>query len=317
MNYNNPLQGNPAGAFAIISEYTIKLLEKGIVPWEQPWNSYGIPRNVSSGYLYNGWNAVFLNTITRIQGYKTPLFLTFNQTRNKGGKIKRGEKGYPIVLWQNMNNQYTSVGNREETDRTYSRSRTTCTTYWVFNIDQTENIAFDMPLQARQKSPLEKTSSCQTLIEGVPNCPPIRDGHMSAYCTMLDYIQIPAINKFKSVDHYYSHLFHMLAYSTGHQSRLGRKDVTENEDFKQLISPKEVLTAEITIAMLCVMTGIIRQPTANKTYNPTYWCKQIRDNKTLILKASSQAIAAIDYLLYAQPSGHSLPHAFDDIATAS
>lgn len=317
MNYNNPLQGNPAGAFAIISEYTIKLLEKGIVPWEQPWNSYGIPRNVSSGYLYNGWNAVFLNTITRIHGYKTPLFLTFNQTRNKGGKIKRGEKGYPIVLWQNMNNQYTSVGNPDETDRTYSRYRTTCTTYWVFNIDQTENIAFDMPIQARQKSPLEKTSSCQTLIEGVPNCPPIRDGHITSYCTMLDYIQVPAINKFKSVDHYYSHLFHMLAYSTGHQSRLGRKDVTENEDFKQLISPKEVLTAEITIAMLCAMTGIVRQPTANKTYNPAYWCKQIRDNKTLILKASSQAKAAIDYLLYAQPSGQSLPHASEDIATAS
>ncbi|OQP65469.1 hypothetical protein A3860_17545 [Niastella vici] len=306
MSDNKTYQGNTASTFQLISDQAIALLEKGIVSSQQSWNPYGLPRNISSSYVYSEWNAVFLNSITLTNKYKTPLFLTFKQATEMGGHIRRGEKGYPVAFWQKIDNKYRSVGAAGEIDTVYNRSRMICTTYWVFNIDQTENIAFDMPIPARQKTISEKNESCQRLLDGMTNCPPIRQGtDMTAYVPSLDFIKIRDIDTFESTDHYYSHLFHVLAFSTGHHSRLNRKDLTDNEDFKQPVTAKEALTAEIVTAMLCAITGIVLHPAANISNDPGYWRTHIKEDKSLILKASSQARAAVDYILSAKPYDHS------------
>jgi len=322
MSDNKPFQSNTASTFQLISDHAITLLEKGIVPSQQLWNPYGLPRNISSGYIYSEWNAVFLNSITLIDKYKTPLFLTFKQATEMGGHIRRGEKGYPVAFWQKIDNKYRSIGAAGEKDTEYNRSRMICTTYWVFNIDQTENIAFDMPIPARQKTISEKNDSCQKLLDGMTNCPPIRQGtDMPTYVPSLDYIKIRGIDEFESTDHYYSHLFHVLAFSTGHHSRLNRMDLAANEECncKQPVTAKEALTAEIATAMLCALTGIVLHPAANISYDRNYWRTHIKEDKSLILKASSQARAAVNYILSAQPSDHTStsnrPHAH--IATAS
>jgi antirestriction protein ArdC len=303
MSINKPFQSNTASTFQLISDHAITLLEKGIVPSQQPWNPYGLPRNISSGYVYSEWNAVFLNSITLINKYKTPLFLTFKQATEMKGIIRRGEKGYPVAFWQKIDNKYRSVGAAGEKDTEYNRSRMICTTYWVFNIDQTENIAFDMPVPARQKTISEKNDSCQILLDGMTNCPPIRLGtDMTAYVPSLDFIKIRGIDEFESTDHYYSHLFHVLAFSTGHRSRLNRNDLAANEECKQPVTAKEALTAELVTAMLCAITGIVLHPAANISYDLNYWRTHIKEDKSLILKASSQARAAVDYILAVPPS---------------
>jgi antirestriction protein ArdC len=305
MNDNKPFQSNTANTFKIISDHAIALLEKGIVPSQQPWNPYGLPRNISSGYIYTEWNAVFLNSITLINKYKTPLFLTWKQATDMGGHIRRGEKGYPVAFWQKIDNKYRSIGAPGENDTVYNRSRMICITYWVFNIDQTENIAFDMPIPAVQKTIVEKNDSCQRLLDGMANCPPIRQGEdFPAYVPSLDFIKIRSIDEFESIDHYYSHLFHLLAFSTGHHCRLNRKDFVDNEDCKQPVTAKEALTAEIVTAMLCAITGIVLHPVATISYDQDYWCTHIKEDKSLILKASSQARAAFDYILFTKPSDH-------------
>src|SRR5688572_6517447 len=108
MSDNKPFQSNTASTFQLISDHAITLLEKGIVPSQQLWNPYGFPRNISSGYIYSEWNAVFLNSITLIDKYKTPLFLTFKQATEMGGHIRRGEKEYPVAFCQKIDNKYRS-----------------------------------------------------------------------------------------------------------------------------------------------------------------------------------------------------------------
>jgi antirestriction protein ArdC len=55
-------------------------------------------------------------------------------------------------------------------------------------------------------------------------------------------------------------LFHELAHSTGHENRLNRKELVNCDGFGNTSYAKEELTAEMTAAFLCAITGI-HQPT--------------------------------------------------------
>jgi antirestriction protein ArdC len=319
MSDNKTSHASHESPFRIISDHAIGLLQKGIVPWQLSWNPYGLPRNVSSNYVYSEWNAIYLNAVALHNKYRTPLFLTLKQAATMGGNVRRVEKGYPIAFWKKVVNQYRSIGDEYQADRSYPHSRMICTVYWVFNIDQTEHIWYDMPQLTEQKTPTDIAHSCTKLVEGMPDFPPVRYGHgQPSYNASLDFIKLPGINEFENDNHYYTHLFHKLANSTGHHGRLKRQEVATDEGDGQLFCPKEELTAEFTASMLCAITGVQRQATGN---NPSYtesWYKHITGDKTLILKASSQARAAIDYILCTQPSvdQHRISEHTQGIATA-
>lgn len=83
--------------------------------------------------------------------YSCPYWLTFNQARQYGGNVKKGEKGAPVILWRGLD-----VENKEtcETDRV-----PVLRYYVVFNLTQCQGIAApastsqpadDTPVQAAQ-----------------------------------------------------------------------------------------------------------------------------------------------------------------------
>jgi antirestriction protein ArdC len=80
--------------YQVITDRIIGLLEKGVVPWQKPWQGgEQMPRNLVSGHEYRGVNVFLLHAVN----YTSPYWLTFNQARELGGHVKKGERSCPVV----------------------------------------------------------------------------------------------------------------------------------------------------------------------------------------------------------------------------
>ena len=69
--------------------------------WTKPWFTSrfkGFPQNLT-GRSYNNQNKVLLYFICDKYKYKTPIFVTFNQTRNEKIQVLKGAKAFPISYY--------------------------------------------------------------------------------------------------------------------------------------------------------------------------------------------------------------------------
>src|ERR1700730_4919777 len=199
--------------YEIVTERIIAQLEAGVAPWRKPWTSKS-PANLVSQKEYRGLNVLMLAS----QGYPSRFWLTFNQANKYGGKIRKGEKGSLVVYW--------NVGEEREVTRPdgSSRQQTPFLLRYstVFNLTQTEGI--DIPArmlhEERTNNPI---ADCEALVDGMPNRPSIGQPNTGWYAPKSDTVGMPGIGLFHSSAEYYSTMFHELAHSTGHKSRVGRE----------------------------------------------------------------------------------------------
>jgi antirestriction protein ArdC len=82
-----------------VTDAVIQALEEGTVIWQCPWNSAGLPKNITTGIQYRGWNLLWLNFHSSLKGYTAPYYITYKQAQNLGGSIKRGQSGTKIIYW--------------------------------------------------------------------------------------------------------------------------------------------------------------------------------------------------------------------------
>jgi antirestriction protein ArdC len=279
-----------------ITDYVIEQLENGEIVWQKCWNSLGLPRNIISSKPYQGWNVFFLNFITQINGYKAPYFLTYKQAMDMGGTIRRGQKGYPVVWWADMEDK-TKITRTSETGEEEFLHYRVPKTHTVFNIDQTYGIGFPN-IEKIYRSHTEKIQTCELVINEMEDRPLIKHGGDKAYYfPKADSIALPEIEIFHSDEAYYKTLFHELAHSTGHQKRLNRKELMESNGFGKENYSKEELTAELTAAFLSAVCRIEAETLPNSAAYIKGWLEALKNDKRLILKAASQAQAAADYIL--------------------
>ena len=92
-----------------VTDAVIESLENGNIIWRQSWNSFGLPKNITTNKQYRGWNVFWLNFHTLIKGYKTPFYLTFNQAKTLEGSIRKGEKGTRITYWATVEDKRTLI----------------------------------------------------------------------------------------------------------------------------------------------------------------------------------------------------------------
>ena len=83
--------------YELITQAIIEKLQQGVVPWRKPWKTnVGFPRNLISGKPYRGINVLLLSML----GFDSPWFLTFKQALERGGCVRKGSKGFPVVFWK-------------------------------------------------------------------------------------------------------------------------------------------------------------------------------------------------------------------------
>jgi antirestriction protein ArdC len=288
-----------------VTDTVIKALEEGTVIWQCPWNKVGLPKNITTGIDYRGWNIFWLNFHTMTKGYKSPFYITYKQAQDLGGTVKKGEKGIKITYWativlKNKNLEETTP-TAEDTEQR-NPTKLVPKDHTVFNIDQTEGIDFPT-VESILRSDVQKIEACDKIIDNMPQRPAIwHYGSQAYYTPTSDTVVVPELANFKTNVGYYSTLFHELAHSTGHKKRLDRKEINEPVNFGNDSYSREELTAELTAAFLCAITGIERETQSNSQAYIKGWLKALNNDKKLIFKAASQAQKAADFILSANQS---------------
>jgi antirestriction protein ArdC len=131
----------------------------------------------------------------------------------------------------------------------------------------------------------------------MPNPPAYREGGNSAYyAPQEDLVSLPPIGTFKTTEGYVATKLHEYAHSTGHKARLNRPGVMGVAAFGSDDYGFEELVAELTSAYLCAGTGI-DNTIANSTAYIQNWLGVLRNDKTMLLKASGKATVAVDFIL--------------------
>jgi len=272
--------------YEIITSRIIEKLEAGIIPWHKPWQSVeGMPKNLISKKEYRGINIFML----AVQGYESPYWLSFKQTQELGGNVKKDEKGTPVVFW-NWINQIDD----EEKEKNVPFMRY----YTVYNVAQCENIdTSKIPSIPAIHNDFDHIVECEAIIANMPNCPEIQQGKQRAsYNPLSDIVSMPRFDSFDTAEEYYSTLFHETIHATGHQSRLNRLNNNVSR-FGDGEYSKEELVAEMGAAFLCGFTGIENITLNNSAAYIQGWLKALKDDKKLVIMAAAQAQKAADYIL--------------------
>ena len=288
MDYHTPQRKGQtmSKVYDIVTERIINLLEAGTVPWKKPWSSE-LPKNLASGKEYRGINLFLLNCMP----YDSPWWLTYKQAEGRGGHVRKGEKSSLVVFWK-----LREIEEKDPVTGELVKGQIPVLRYYnVFNVRQCEGVpAPEIEGAIKHFSPI---SDCSRILRGMPNRPKIQHKESYAcYRRSCDVVNMPRPNTFHSREGYYSVLFHELAHSTGHQSRLDRHDGEPTAPFGSKEYSKEELVAEMTASFLCGSTGIVDLVVENSAAYIQGWLKKLRNDRKLIVHAAAAAQKAADYV---------------------
>lgn len=275
--------------YKIITDRLISLLERGVKPWIRPWKTNGFG-NLIGGNKYRGCNPLICQMDMMYFNYSSPYFVSFNQAREKGWKIKSGSKATTLTYAESFEVE-TDVG-------TETRFHTRF--YKVFNTDCIDDTESEMKIAdlieekvtpSNQDLPIESLEKfCNSWGVDIEH-----GGDRACYSPSLDRIAMPEFENFSSARAYYSTLLHELAHSTGHPERLNR-DMTGS--FGTTKYAREELVAELTSAFVASNLGINEDlELENHASYLASWLKVLKNDDKAFFNALSQAKAASDYLL--------------------
>lgn len=272
-------------AYEIVIEQVLNAMNEGEILWRKPWSGADmIPKNLISNKAYSGFNFFLL----QLNNFESNYFLTFNQIKNKGGKLKKGSKGLPVVFFK-------MIESKKDPEKKIPVLRY----YRVFNLDQTEGIEVDSadiiinndfnPIEEAENM-LAKISNFHAPIENLKS-------NRAFYSPMSDRIQLPVREQFEKEEEYYSTLFHEIIHSTGAEYRLNRETLYKSNTFGDHAYSEEELVAEMGAAFLCALTGISNETIENSKAYIKGWLKVFKNDPKMIYRAAREAQKAVDYLL--------------------
>jgi len=271
--------------YGIVTNRIIELLKAGTIPWRKPWTQAGMPCNLISGRKFRGINALLLNAM----GFEYNLFLTWKQIKTISASVRPGEKGTTILFYKLIDEKKDGVPT--------GKMKPFLRLYKVFNVAQCRDVprAFFPAEQVRDNTPLWE---CERIVEHMPECPLIKhQGDDAYYVPDRDYVNMPSLNRFESSEAYYCALFHELVHSTGHQKRIGRKEVYENPDFGTEEYSLEELVAEMGSCYLQSHAGVPIEQLDNSAAYIQNWLQVFEGDSQFVIKAASYAQRAVDYIL--------------------
>ena len=318
-----------ADIYQMITDKVISMFKNAKASdYHRPWkdDAFFIPINFESKKPYRGVNRLLLQERIGFAGaFRNPYFLTFNQIKKHGGRLKKGTRGYEVVYYsiryivpadKNTGRKAYSSTNTQKVIDYLAKNKLTedivtripmIRYYNVYNGASIEGIDFQLDkLQIGRAVPdsAPENQAAALIVENYPNPPAIKhEGNQAYYSPSGDYIKMPKKEQFDSINDYYRILFHELTHSTGHDKRLDRGIhlMLEKEDYA-----KEELVAEFGAVFLSAWAGIMWYTNKNHAVYLKNWNSAIKeaenDNKFL-MKAASLAQAATDYILNLNPAG--------------
>jgi antirestriction protein ArdC len=285
-NPNPPAEPAHKDVYAIVTDKIIDQLHKGIVPWRQPWKDSGIPRNLVSNRPYRGINVMLLSFL----GYEQNYFLTYKQLKDIGGSLKQGEKGHMVVYWNFFEKQIEKVSEGSNPKKIPNLRY-----YTVYNISQCIGVQGNIP--PFETIEVEPIMACEKILAEMPKKPVIQYKEQRAwYNPVSDLVNMPKAKTFVSMESYYATLFHELVHSTGHISRLDRKDLLQMSELGSDAYSHEELVAEIGTCYLQSFAGVTGYFEESVGYIQG-WLKRLQNDRRFIFSAANHAQKATDFIL--------------------
>ena len=249
---NNDILSQREEQFA---DMIIKSIETSSSVWEKGWHSsikgLPIPNNPFTGTRYKGINAGALGLSAILNGYDSMEFMTFNQVKELGGFVQKGQKALKVSFafyLEKLDNEKLNSASDEVKKRyddeisKLSQSQLKkldndgilyiARSFPVFNLSQCSNIDESKLENLHIKHKIPKAEEFERLqfvenpfIESILQNSNIEikfGGNHAFYNPNSDYIQLPPKEQFKSIAQYYSTALHELGHATGHKNRLNR-----------------------------------------------------------------------------------------------
>lgn len=298
--------------------------------WQKPWFTEGAlvwPRNLH-GRLYNGGNALMLMLHAEKEGYKLPVWCTFNSIQTvlnpvqKGGEerepvhVMKGEKSFPVFLttftvidkdtkekipWE----EYKKLSNEEKKQyNVYPKNQV----FNVFNVAQTnlqqvrpelyakleEQCVVRLPKQTGESFSFPVVDAM--IANNAWLCPikPEKQDH-AYYSVSKDHIVVPTKEQFVDGESFYGTLLHEMTHSTGAASRLGRLKACTFGDENYA---REELVAELGSALICQQNGIQKHVKGDSAAYLKSWLDSLEESPDFIRTVMAdvkKATAVINY----------------------
>ncbi len=286
-----------------ITDKIIAELERGIVPWVQPWTSsrqlcpLSLPVNGLTRRSYSGINILLLWSALEQRGFASPYWVTFKQCIAMGGSVRKGEKGTHVFFADKFvphKEQQRAKDEGTDPSAIHFLKR-----YTVFNAEQCDGLPKALIAAPSAKSERPIVPEADALIEATGADFRI-GGDQAFYVPSEDFIRIPDQSAYTDQINYYRTAFHELGHWTGHKARLNRNLTTK---FGTVDYAREELVAEIATAFVCASLGIV--PTVRHADYIGNWLQVLKEDAKAIVRAASLASKACDFILAFKAEAHS------------
>ena len=273
----------------------VELLEKNEAPWQKPWNpgemGSGLPYNATTGKSYSGSNSLWLVMEQAKNGYVDDRWSTFNQGKDLGAFVRKGEKGTQLVKWVEVEEKKEGqAAQAPKADGVEKDTRMVPVLFTVFNAAQFES--FPPAPERKLVSEHERHERCEQLIKDSGVQINYNGGNRAYYRPSTDSVHLPAKDQFKTADGLYATTLHELGHATGHPSRLGR-DLSGR--FGSESYAREELNAELFSMMAGQRLGIGHDPSQHAAYLQS-WIKIVKEDPKAILNACRNAEKICEHL---------------------
>ena len=201
-------QSNRADIYTRITDRIVEDLEKGVRPWMKPWSAAKADGRITrplrhNGLPYSGMNVLLLWSEQMSRGFASPMWMTFKQSLELGGAVRKGETGSTVVFASRFTKSEAD-GNGNEVDREIPFLKA----YSVFNVEQIDGLpdSYYAP-PAKVLDPIERIESADRFFRNTGAV--IRHGGNQAYYSpVMDYIQMPPFEAFRDAAGYAAVLSH-------------------------------------------------------------------------------------------------------------
>ena len=282
-----------------VTNRIIEELERSAAPWLKPWKTGRsgcslMPRNAATNRPYRGINIPILWDAADRRGFPSHAWMTLRQANEKGGRVRRRERGTTVVLLKRLD---PKDEDGEPGEKVTGKSRAMLRTYTVFNVAQIDGIDEELSALPTPEPLPERLRSAQAFVSATGA--DIRYGFDGAwYSPGLDFIAMPAVEAFNNPENVLATVCHELGHWSGAKHRLDR-DLSGR--FGSRSYAAEELVAELASAFLCAELGI--EGDLRHAGYIDHWIALLREDTRAIFTAAAKASQAADFLRSLQPTG--------------
>ena len=284
----------------------IDSIKKNNGRWEKMFGENINAFNSLTNNRYRGINQLMLSFTSENKEYKNNIWATYKQWESLNAQVNKGERGTGIVFYKPA--VYVSKKTGQPVPNGTLLDNKVATKSWrimrastVFNVSQVDltNSEYEIPVKKSGKQ--YSIKEIDSFIKSTNVTVKHDDVNRCFYVPSKDYINMTPKEFFRDTKdsdatvNYYSVLFHELTHSTGHESRLNRKDKFDNDHTKSYAF--EELIAETGSILFGKHFKIEKTVRPNHAQYLNSWIKALEDDFKFLTGAIAQASRSFEYFI--------------------